>query len=72
MPNSAEYGYLWWLNTYCSEWPEVADSSYAAVGAGTNIIWISPEDDIVVVARWIEQRAVAKFLRLLTRAVNKK
>ena len=71
-PIRPEYGYLWWLNTDCGEWPEVSDSSYAAVGAGTNIIWISPEDDIVVVARWIEQRAVAKFLRLLTRAVNKK
>ena len=71
-PIRPEYGYLWWLNTDRGEWPEAEDNSYGAVGAGTNIIWISPQDNIVVVARWIDQRAVSTFLGLLTRAVNQK
>ena len=71
-PIRPNYGYLWWLNTDRSEWPEAADKSYGAVGAGTNIIWISPQDNIVVVARWIDQRAVAPFLGLVTKAVNQK
>ena len=63
------YGFLWWLNTDHGEWPNAVASSYAAVGAGSNIIWIDPENDLVVVARWIEQSAVAEFLRLISATV---
>ena len=62
------YGFLWWLNTDQGEWPTAAASSYAAVGAGANIIWIDPENDLVVVARWIDQGAIAEFLGLVSAA----
>lgn len=45
------YGYLWWLNS-AEAWKGVPKSSFAAVGAGSNTIWIDPEDDLVVVWRW--------------------
>ncbi len=45
------YGYLWWLNTE-GRWPDVPRTSYAALGAGNNSIWIDPEHEIVVVWRW--------------------
>lgn len=45
------YGYLWWLNTQ-GAWPEAPKSSFAALGAGDNMIWIDPEHDLVVVWRW--------------------
>lgn len=45
------YGYLWWLNSE-SRWPGVPASSYAALGAGNNSIWIDPDHDLVVVWRW--------------------
>ena len=48
------YGYMWWLNTDGEMWPGVPAASYAALGAGTNAIWIDPEHDLVVVVRWIE------------------
>ena len=41
----ASYGYLRWLNTGKREWPAAPESSYAAVGAGTSIIWIDPDHD---------------------------
>ncbi len=47
-----DYGYLWWLNTGGKQWPNAPRSSYAALGYGSNTIWIDPEHDIVVVWRW--------------------
>lgn len=48
-PSNNDYGYLWWLNTKSKDLPR---TSYAAKGAGSNIIWIDPEHDLVVVWRW--------------------
>ncbi len=48
---SKGYGYLWWLNTE-NRWPDVPETSYAALGAGNNSIWIDPEHELVVVWRW--------------------
>ena len=52
-----DYGYLWWLNTGTSStgkkaWPDAPATSYAAIGAGSNTIWVDPEHDIVIVWRW--------------------
>jgi CubicO group peptidase (beta-lactamase class C family) len=51
-PVGPDYGYLWWLNTERKAWPDAPASSYAALGAGQNTIWIDPEHDIVIVWRW--------------------
>ena len=44
-------------------WPSRPPSSYSARGAGSNVIWIDPEHDLVVVARWIEKASVEPFIR---------
>jgi len=64
------YGYLWWLNTDHGEWPDASARSFAAVGAGTSIIWIDPENDLLVVARWMDQDSVPAFLGKVTAAVK--
>ena len=45
-----------------SEWPGALESSYAAVGAGSNILWIDPYNDLVLVARWIDQKKIADMI----------
>lgn len=47
-----DYGYLWWLNTEGKAWPDAPTTSYAALGAGQNTIWVDPEHDLVIVWRW--------------------
>ena len=47
-----DYGYLWWLNSEGKAWPDAPTTSYAALGAGQNTIWIDPEHNIVIVWRW--------------------
>ncbi|MEK9755153.1 MAG: serine hydrolase [Rhodospirillaceae bacterium] len=61
-PIRDNYGYLWWLNAHGSHWPGVPESSYAAVGAGTNIVWIAPDQDMVVVARWVDNDSLPELL----------
>ncbi|NDK56253.1 serine hydrolase domain-containing protein [Pontibacter fetidus] len=51
-PVGPDYGYLWWLNTEGKAWPDAPTTSYAALGAGQNTVWIDPEHDIVIVWRW--------------------
>ena len=47
-----DYGYLWWLNTKGKNLPGLPTSAYAALGAGSNTILVSPEHDLVIVWRW--------------------
>lgn len=47
-----DYGYLWWLNTKGKNLPGLPATAYAALGAGSNDIVISPEHDLVIVWRW--------------------
>jgi CubicO group peptidase (beta-lactamase class C family) len=51
-PVGPDYGYLWWLNTEQKAWPSAPVNSFAAIGAGSNTIWIDPVHDIVIVWRW--------------------
>jgi hypothetical protein len=66
-----QYGYMWWLNTDHIMWEGLPESSFAALGAGTNAIWIDPEDDLVVVVRWIDREKLGELLRLVKAAVEK-
>lgn len=63
------YGLFWWLNTGRREYPAGPESSYAAVGAGSNIIWIDPDDDIILIARWIDQQHVAGLIEKVMEAL---
>jgi CubicO group peptidase (beta-lactamase class C family) len=66
-----QYGLLWWLNTGRAQFPGAPESSYAARGAGSNVIWIDPEHDLVAVVRWIDKAAFGGFVeRLLGAAVE--
>ncbi|PYM89907.1 MAG: serine hydrolase, partial [Candidatus Rokuibacteriota bacterium] len=57
-----EYGLLTWLNTGRRQFPSAPESSFAARGAGSNVIWIDPEHDLVVVVRWIDKPHVDGFI----------
>jgi CubicO group peptidase (beta-lactamase class C family) len=69
-PTNESYGYLWWLNRGASRYPSAPESSVFALGAGTNLIWIDPEHDIVAVLRWIDKAKVDGFLRRLLTAAT--
>lgn len=58
---NADYGFLWWLNRGKARYPNATDRSVFALGAGSNIIWVEPENDLVVVGRWADQTKFNTF-----------
>ncbi|MFT4030848.1 MAG: serine hydrolase [Siphonobacter sp.] len=67
-PAQPTYGYMnWFLNTDHKYLPSAPLTAFTHVGNGTNIIYVDPEHELVVVARWIEQKALDGFIeRVLT------
>ncbi|MFN3791547.1 serine hydrolase domain-containing protein [Massilia sp.] len=47
-----DYGYLWWLNTKGKNLPGLPANAYAALGAGSNTVLVSPDHELVIVWRW--------------------
>jgi CubicO group peptidase (beta-lactamase class C family) len=68
-PLNQEYGLLWWLNGTRAQFPSAPPASYAARGAGSNVIWIDPTHDLMVVVRWIDRSAVDSFLALVLESI---
>ena len=63
---ASNYGYLWWLNDKkTGMFPGAPSSAFAAMGVGTQILYIDPENDLVIVNRWIEEDKLAKFVGLV-------
>jgi CubicO group peptidase (beta-lactamase class C family) len=69
-PLNPQYGYLWWLNTGRGQFPSASAGSYFASGAGGNLTWIDPENDIVAVLRWIDPAARDGFIKLVMAAIR--
>jgi CubicO group peptidase (beta-lactamase class C family) len=70
-PLFRNYGYLWWLNTARSLYPSASATSYYARGAGGNLTWIDPENDIVAVLRWTDPAVMDGFMKLTMAALGR-
>ena len=64
------YGYMWWLNPDQERIAGAPETSFAAVGAGTNMVWIDPQHDLLVVVRWIDPAHDAQFIKLVVDALE--
>lgn len=53
------YGFMnYFLNTDKAFFPSAPETAYAHLGAGTNMVYVDQEHDIIIVARWIERDAL--------------
>jgi CubicO group peptidase (beta-lactamase class C family) len=68
-PANPVYGFMWWLNTDRALHPSAPASSVFAKGAGSNLIWIDPDSDLVLVARWIEKDKVDGLIATVREAM---
>lgn len=65
-PTSAQptYGFMnYFLNTDRKLYPSAPATAYAHIGNGTNMIYVDPEHDLVIVARWIENNKIDEFIQ---------
>ncbi len=52
-------------------YPSAPDTAWAHVGNGTNMIYCDPENDLVIVARWINPKDIDKLLALIIGSIHK-
>src|SRR2546422_3483640 len=74
-PTPAEpgYGFMnWFLNTGRKFVPSAPESSFVHLGAGTNMIYVDPENDLVVVARWIDRGAMDGLVQRVLASLSSK
>jgi len=68
-PVQPTYGFMnFYLNTDKKLYPHAPASAFAHIGAGSNIIYIDPENDLIIVARWIEGNAMDGMIERVMKA----
>ena len=70
-PVQPTYGFMnWFLNTDRKFLPSAPASAFAHMGSGTNMVYVDPDHDLVIVARWIERSATDELVRRVLGAVS--
>ena len=65
------YGFMnWFLNTDKKLYPNAPATAFAHVGNGTNVIYVDPENDLVIVVRWIENGAIDGFIQKINASLK--
>ncbi len=65
------YGFMnWFLNTDRKYIPSASSKAFAHLGNGVNIIYVDPENDLVIVVRWMEQKAIDGFVQRVLGSVR--
>jgi CubicO group peptidase (beta-lactamase class C family) len=71
-PVQPTYGFMnFYLNTDKKLYPNAPANAFAHLGNGTNIVYVDAENDLVIVARWIENGKIDEFLGKIYAALNK-
>ena len=70
-PVAPFYGLMWWLNTNRRQFAAASERSYFALGWGSHIVWIDPDNDLVTVLRWIDRKKAPEFVERLLGAIRK-
>lgn len=63
-PVQPTYGFMnYFLNTDKKLYPSAPATAFAHIGAGTNMIYVDPDNDLVIVARWINDKALDELIK---------
>ena len=71
-PVKDDYGFMnWFLNTGQKRLPSAPESAFFHLGAGTNMVYVDPVNDLVIVARWISGNAMDGIVERVIKALDK-
>ncbi|MBL0741840.1 serine hydrolase domain-containing protein [Chryseolinea lacunae] len=71
-PAQPTYGFMnWFVNTDKKYLPSAPATAFAHIGNGTNMIYVDYENDLVVVARWIDNSSLDGFVQRVLEAIEK-
>jgi len=65
------YGYMWWLNRGARSVTDAPSSAFYATGFGGNYLVVDPENDLVIVTRWLEPQRFVEFLLMVYQSLEK-
>jgi CubicO group peptidase (beta-lactamase class C family) len=72
-PAQPTYGFMnWFLNTDRKYIPSAPANAFVHIGNGLNMIYVDPENDLVAVVRWIDNKAMDGFVKRLLAGVARK
>jgi len=72
-PANPQYGFMnWFLNRGRKLFPSLPENVFAHIGNGANLVIVDPDDDLVVVLRWIDsEKSADEVLRRLVAALGR-
>ena len=71
-PSQATYGFMnYFLNTGKKLLPSAPERAYYHLGNGTNMVYVDPEHELVIVARWIKNTALDGLVSRVIAALPK-
>ena len=59
---------MWWLNKDKRKWDGLSNNIYYGSGFGGNYIIIIPDNNMVIVARWINSNKIGDFVKKVIEA----
>lgn len=72
-PANTGYGFMnYFLNTDRKMYPSAPATAYAHIGNGTNAIYVDSENDVVAVVRWIDDKSMDGFIKIVLSALPQK
>jgi CubicO group peptidase (beta-lactamase class C family) len=70
-PLRPTYGYMNWApNVEGKVYAAAPENNFFAHGAGTNMLWVDPEHDLVSVVRWIHDPAIDGYVERVIAAIK--
>ncbi|OON68559.1 serine hydrolase domain-containing protein [Hymenobacter sp. CRA2] len=71
-PVQPTYGFMnYFLNTDKKLYPSAPASAFAHLGAGANIIYVDAEHDLVIVTRWMDDKAMDGLIQRVLQSMEK-
>jgi len=64
------YSLLWWLNSNGKQCGRAPQTCFFAAGGGGHIVWIDPENELVIVTRWVDKEKIGDIVGAFTAAVK--
>ncbi len=66
-----DYGFMnWFLNTNQKRLPSAPESAFFHLGAGVNMVYVDPDNDLTIVLRWIDGKAMDGVIKRVIKSLK--
>ena len=70
-PVKTDYGFMnWFLNTDQERLPDAPEEAFFHLGAGVNMVYVDPVNELVIITRWTERPAMNGIVKRVLMAIE--